>query len=89
MYSSNKIFSKADMLDKYDFDIDDYTIPDADKIDGSLGSEKYKKLNAVVCELLGDYPLVHFTVLNIMDKDSMSQALEEIDNANSYRLNNI
>jgi hypothetical protein len=78
------------MLDKYDFDIDDYTIPDmSDKIDGSVGSEKYKKLSEIVCEILGDYPLVHFTVLNITDKESMSQVLEEIDNANSYRLNNI
>ena len=45
-------------------------------------NEKYKGLNKKLMEAIDDYGLVGFTMLNIMDKESMLHLLQIIDKAN-------
>jgi GTPase SAR1 family protein len=47
-------------------------------------TRKFAKLNAAICELVEDYSLVHFSTLNVQDKESVGRLLTKIDKANGY-----
>ena len=42
---------------------------------------KYKKLNNAIVELVQDYSLVNFTVLDVQDKQCMMRVMQEVRDA--------
>jgi len=50
----------------------------------SLFHVKYKKLTEALCEVVNDFGLVSFMPLNIQDKQTMSNVLKAIDDANGF-----
>eukprot|EP00922_Rhytidocystis_sp_ex-Travisia-forbesii_P043359 GHVS01064687.1.p1 GENE.GHVS01064687.1~~GHVS01064687.1.p1 ORF type:complete len:146 (+),score=14.48 GHVS01064687.1:218-655(+) len=48
--------------------------------------EKFRALNAAICELVEDYNLIAFRPLDVQDKESVLAVLKEIDNANGFSL---
>jgi len=85
-----QVLSKADTASNYDIDIEEFLYPEDAlcKMDDAM-NPKYSGLNAKLCEMMSDYSLVHFKVIDIMDAKSMAELMEEIDNANSFKLNNV
>jgi GTPase SAR1 family protein len=87
------VLSKADLLkknsDKLDFNIDFYTdVLNLDYLldlldDGPL-TNKYKKLNAALIELIQDYSLVCFILLDVKSEKSLLNLKSAVDKANGY-----
>jgi len=46
--------------------------------------KRFNKLSCAICELVSDFGLVNFVVLNIADKECMRNVLSLIDKANGY-----
>lgn len=86
------ILSKADLIEKYGklaFNIDYYTeVMDLGFLLDHLKDDpiyaKYRKLNSVLVDLVQDYSLVSFVVLNVQEKESMLRVMRVVDKANGY-----
>ncbi|ELU07174.1 hypothetical protein CAPTEDRAFT_165120 [Capitella teleta] len=86
------ILSKADMIEKYGnlpFNLDFFTeVLDLNYLLEMISDDpffsKYKKLNEAMVNLIEDYSLVSFSVLDITEKESMLRALRLVDAANGY-----
>jgi hypothetical protein len=87
------VFSKIDLVEKYgklDFSLEYYTdssnLHHLQLVLDKTGptSDKFKRLNAALCELIEDFSLVSFATLCINDKDSMSKLIKIVDRANGY-----
>ncbi|XP_044764850.1 GPN-loop GTPase 2 [Coccinella septempunctata] len=87
------VLSKADILKanstKLDFGIDFYT--DVlnleyllDVLDDGPLTKKFKKLNAALVDLVQDYSLVSFILLNVFSEKSLMNLKSAIDKANGY-----
>jgi GTPase SAR1 family protein len=86
------VLSKIDLIEKYgrlDFNLEFYTnVGDLEylhyALDNDCFSKKFKKLNRALCEVIEDFHLVSFHVLNINDKQSVYKLLKAVDKANGY-----
>ncbi|CAH1984748.1 unnamed protein product [Acanthoscelides obtectus] len=87
------VLSKADLLkknaSKLDFNVDFYTdVLDLnyllDLLDEGPFTNKYKKLNAAIIELIQDYSLVCFVPLDVNSDKSLLDLKSAIDKANGY-----
>jgi hypothetical protein len=87
------VFSKIDLVEKYgqlDFSLEYYTeVTNLHHLQLVLDkhgetSEKFKNLNAALCELIEDFSLVSFCTLCVNDKDSMAKLIKIIDRANGF-----
>ncbi|KAJ5076780.1 gpn-loop gtpase 2 [Anaeramoeba ignava] len=86
------ILSKIDLIQLYgklSFNLDFYTnVMDLKYLmktfDKQNTSKEFQRLNKVLCQLIEDYSLVSFATLNIMDKESVINVLNQIDKANGY-----
>lgn len=91
-YPFVNILSKIDLLRTYDklpFNLDFYTeVQDLgyllQHLNADTKTSKYSKLNAALCELVGDFGLVSFYPVFVEDKKTMLNALRIIDKANGY-----
>lgn len=45
---------------------------------------RFPELNRALCELVEDYSLVGYELLNISDKDSVARVAKAVDRANGY-----
>ncbi len=80
------------MIEKYGrlpFNLDFYTdVLDMDYLLEHIQDDpffaKYKKLNHAIVELVQDYSLVNFAVLDVQDKQCMLRVMQEVDKANGY-----
>lgn len=86
------VLSKIDLLSQYsplDFHLEYYTnVLDLnyllDLLSKNPFSMKFKKLNSALCELIDDFGLVSFQLLNIQEKESVYKLLQAIDKSNGY-----
>jgi len=86
------ILSKADLIEKHGklaFNLDFYTeVLDLGYLLDHFSTEpffkKYKKLNEVLVDIVQDYSLVNFVLLNIEDKETMLRVIKSIDKSNGY-----
>lgn len=86
------VLSKADLIErqgKLAFNLDYYTeVLDLHYLLDHLQEDKfflkYKKLNAALVDLIQDYSLVNFTLLNVEDKECMLRVMRTVDKSNGY-----
>lgn len=89
------VLTKIDRLSTYEdlpFNLDFYTevqdlsylLPHLEEESQSLRSDKFKKLNEKVVDLVQDFGLVGFETLAVEDKKSMMHLLQVIDRASGY-----
>ena len=87
------VFSKIDLVEKYgslDFSLEYYTeVTNLHHLQMVLDkhgetSEKFKRLNEALCELIEDFALVSFCTVCVNDKNSMAKLIKVIDRANGY-----
>lgn len=90
------VLSKADMLKMYEhklqFNIDFYTdVLDlsylVEALDSTPTFQRYKKLNNVICNMIQDYSLVSFQLLNSYDTYSLLSLRNITDKAHGYTNN--
>lgn len=48
--------------------------------------KKYKELNRLICEVINEFDLVNYTLLNIEDKESVGNLLMLCDKSNGYNI---
>ncbi|KAI9229028.1 MAG: hypothetical protein DHS80DRAFT_27068 [Piptocephalis tieghemiana] len=86
------VLSKVDLLRSYGqlaFNLDYYTEVQnlsylADRLDEDPMAGRFPELNRALCELVEDYSLVGYELLNISDKDSVARVAKAVDRANGY-----
>eukprot|EP00922_Rhytidocystis_sp_ex-Travisia-forbesii_P008458 GHVS01012428.1.p2 GENE.GHVS01012428.1~~GHVS01012428.1.p2 ORF type:complete len:157 (+),score=17.88 GHVS01012428.1:717-1187(+) len=93
------IFTKIDLLKNIAKDLDfrlDYYAENHDlsQLLAVMHSKhprqkKFAALNAAICELVEDYNLIAFRPLDVQDKHSVLDILQEIDNANGFSLGSV
>lgn len=87
------VLSKMDLITQYGdlpFNLEYYTeVQDLGYLMDSLdatgrGKEKFKKLNAAICDMVEDFGLVSFETLAVEDKRSMLKLLRLLDKVVGY-----
>ncbi|XP_072376025.1 GPN-loop GTPase 2-like [Diabrotica undecimpunctata] len=87
------VLSKADLLkknaSKLDFGLDFYTdVMDLEYLlellDDGPFTKKYKKLNAALVDIIQEYSLVGFVLLNVKSDKSLLELKSAVDKANGY-----
>ncbi|KAI9339333.1 GPN-loop GTPase [Obelidium mucronatum] len=87
------VLSKIDLIQTYgklQFNLDFYTeVQDLNYLLESLNeqngaTERFRKLNAAVCELVEEFGLVGYTTLCVEDKASVKRLVDQLDRANGY-----
>lgn len=87
------VLSKMDLITQYGdlpFNLEYYTeVQDLGYLMDSLdatgrGKEKFKKLNAAICDMVEDFGLVSFETLAVEDKRSMLKLLKLLDKVVGY-----
>jgi hypothetical protein len=88
------LISKCDLLENRDGGADEavesFLSPDTPKLRESLNqvhvlsSQRYRRLNDAICNLIDDYSMVQFVPLNWKDEESVELCLAHIDHALQY-----
>lgn len=87
------VFSKIDLIEKYgklDFSLEYYLeVTNLHHLQMALDkagptSEKFKSLNAALCELIEDFALVSFATVTVNQKESLGKLIKVIDRANGF-----
>ncbi|CAJ0590611.1 unnamed protein product [Cylicocyclus nassatus] len=82
------VLSKIDLFDEASsFDLDYFTrLPDVSRLLEMLnevpGLERYRGLNAAICDVVASFDLVSFVPLNVQKKEDMAKVLRFADSAN-------
>lgn len=86
------VLSKIDLIESYGklaYNLDFFTdVQDLSYLQQHLDqdprSAKYRKLTKELCEIIDDFSLVCFATLDIQDKESVGNLIEQIDKSNGY-----
>lgn len=85
------VISKFDMIKKLDFPLSFYLSPDTEYLKKLISNKdnKYTKLSGLICDLIGDFSLVAFTVLDVNNPKHINKISCQVDKANGYYIEGI